>query len=152
MYKKAPLGSFFVFHVVQLWVLPNEYPVLCQHRPGLNEKNFTLVILMNWAYVSLKWEDILKADNNRRRQQQQNRIVTYALLASSISLLVTLLFLSLCQNWSWVLVQLKVRSYKRSTMYVLQDYQFKLAYDLLSRVEFRVVPLYTCYVGRGISR
>ena len=97
------------------------------------------MILINWAYVSLKWEDILKADNNRRRQQQ-NRIVTYALLASSISLLVTLLFLSLCQNWSWVLVQLKVRSYKRS-MYVLQDYQFKLAYDLLSRVEFRVVPL-----------
>ena len=108
------------------------------------------MILINWAYVSLKWEDILKADNNRRRQQQ-NRIVTYALLASSISLLVTLLFLSLCQNWSWVLVQLKVRSYKRS-MYVLQDYQFKLAYDLLSRVEFRVVPLYTCKVGRGISR
>ena len=110
---------------------------------GITKKvlDTTLVILINWAYVSLKWEDILKADNNRRRQQQQNRIVTYALLASSISLLVTLLFLSLCQNWSWILVQLKVRSYKRS-MYVLQDYQFKLAYDLLSRVEFRVVPLY----------
>ena len=28
---------FFVFHFVQLWVLPSECPGLCQHRPGHSE-------------------------------------------------------------------------------------------------------------------
>ena len=122
MYKKALMAmyffSFFMSCNYEFYLMNTLIQVNIDQ--GIMKKiirHTTLVILMNWAYVSLKWEDILKADNNRRRQQQQNRIVTYALLASSISLLVTLLFLSLCQNWSWVLVQLKVRSYKRS-MYV----------------------------------
>ena len=60
MYKKTHVVVFFIFHFIQLWVLPNECPGLCQHRPGHSlGKNIKLHKMKNekstWVFLYIKY-------------------------------------------------------------------------------------------------
>ena len=71
MYKNTHV-VFFVFHFEQLYLFPNECPVLCLHRPGHSlGKNIKLHEMKNeknyMGFLIHKIEQILKHFGGRSR-------------------------------------------------------------------------------------